>query len=61
MIEFRKHWKGYLRDLPNGAEVRSDVMRLTERGPVIERLLTYAVELGVEPAVTAVATLGAAA
>ena len=61
VIEFRKHWKGYLRDLPNGAEVRSDVMRLTERGPVIERLLTYAVELGVEPAVTAVATLGAAA
>ena len=29
--------------------------------PVKKRLLTYAVELGVEPAVTAVATLGAAA
>jgi hypothetical protein len=61
VIEFRKHWKGYLRDLPNGADARSDIMRLTEREPIVERLLTYAVELGVEPVGTGSAALGAAA
>jgi tRNA-dihydrouridine synthase B len=61
VIEFRKHWKGYLRDLPNGADARSDIMRLTEREPIVERLLTYAVELGVEPVETGSAALGAAA
>ena len=61
VIEFRKHWKGYLRDLPNGADARSDIMQLTEREPVVERLLTYAVELGVEPVGTGGAALGAAA
>ncbi|MGH7570893.1 MAG: tRNA dihydrouridine synthase DusB [Gemmatimonadota bacterium] len=49
VVEFRKHWKGYLRELPDAGEVRSDLMRLTEREPIVDRLLRYAAELGVEP------------
>lgn len=61
VIEFRKHWKGYLRDLPGAAEVRADLMQLTEPDPVVERLLRYAAELAVEPVGTGRAALGAAA
>jgi tRNA-dihydrouridine synthase B len=61
VIEFRKHWKGYLRELPSGADVRSDIMRLTEREPIVERLLEYAVDLRVEPIGTESAAFGAAA
>lgn len=48
VIEFRKHWKGYLRELPLAANVRGDLMQLTEPDPVVDRILAYAAELGVE-------------
>ena len=48
VIEFRKHWKGYLRELPLAAGVRGDLMQLTDPDPVVERVLAYAAELGVE-------------
>lgn len=47
VIEFRKHWKGYLRELPNASVARADLMQLTEPGPVVDRVLAYAEELGV--------------
>lgn len=47
VIEFRKHYKGYLRDLPLASAVRSELMAMTEPGPVIDRIDAYASELGV--------------
>jgi tRNA-dihydrouridine synthase B len=47
VIEFRKHYKGYLRDLPLASVVRADLMKLTEPGPVFDRIHAYADELGV--------------
>ncbi len=52
VIEFRKHWKGYLRELPDASSARADLMQFTEPEPVVERVLTFAEELGVEGAVT---------
>ncbi|MFN2382869.1 MAG: tRNA dihydrouridine synthase DusB [Gemmatimonadota bacterium] len=49
VIEFRKHWKGYLRDLPLSGAVRSEMMQFTEAAPVEDRLLAYSAELGVAP------------
>lgn len=49
VIEFRKHWKGYLKDLPMAAAVRGELMQLTEEEPAVERLLAYAAELGAWP------------
>ncbi len=48
-IEFRKHYKGYFKGLPGSTAVRTEIMQWTEPDPVIERLLNYAVELGVKP------------
>lgn len=59
VIEFRKHWKGYLRELPHASEVRADLMRFDEPGPVVERVLEYAGMLGVEGAVAVPRGLGA--
>lgn len=61
VIEFRKHWKGYLRGLPDAADVRSALMQATEREPAVDRLLRYAAEIGAEPVGTGVAAWGAAA
>ncbi|HVR44750.1 MAG TPA: tRNA-dihydrouridine synthase, partial [Thermoanaerobaculia bacterium] len=49
VIEFRKHYKGYLKDLPGAASVRGELMSFTDEEPVVERLLAWAAELGVEP------------
>lgn len=46
VIEFRKHYKGYLRDLPMASAVRGDLMTMTEPGPVFDRIEAYASELG---------------
>lgn len=59
VIEFRKHWKGYLRELPNASSVRADLMRFEEPGPVVERVLEYAETLGVADAVAIPRGLGA--
>lgn len=48
VIEFRKHWKGYLKDLPMAGAVRGELMQFTEEEPAVERLLAYAAELGVQ-------------
>lgn len=48
VIEFRKHWKGYFRDLPLAVTVRADLMQMTAPDPVVDRVLAYAAELGVE-------------
>jgi len=37
-IEFRKHYSGYLRDLPHVAKLRAELMKLSELEPIIERL-----------------------
>ena len=47
VIEFRKHYKGYLRDLPLAHVVRAELMAMTEPGPVIDRIDAWASELGV--------------
>ncbi len=53
-IEFRKHFKGYLKGLPESTAVRTEIMRWTEPDPVVERLLNYAAELGVTPVSVAI-------
>lgn len=50
VIEFRKHYKGYLRDLPLASVVRGDLMQMTEPEPVFDRIHAYADELGVTAA-----------
>jgi tRNA-dihydrouridine synthase B len=41
VIEFRKHYAGYLRALPNASKVRQELMQFVEFQPVEERLRTY--------------------
>jgi len=41
VIEFRKHYSGYLRGLPHAARVRQEMMKPTEFAPVAERLRQY--------------------
>lgn len=50
VIEFRKHYKGYLRELPLASAVRADLMTMTEPGPIYDRVDAYASELGVTAA-----------
>ena len=47
VIEFRKHYKGYLRELPLAGAARADLMQMTEPAQVYDRLDAYASELGV--------------
>ena len=47
MIEFRKHYKGYLRELPLASAVRADLMQMTEPAQVYDRLDAFASEIGV--------------
>ncbi len=62
VIEFRKHWKGYFRDLPLASSVRTDLMQMTAPEPVIDRVLAYAAELGVDgDALSSAAPIAAAA
>jgi len=53
VFEFRKHVKGYLRDLPLASNVRTELMQMTEVEPVVDRILAYAAEIGVRRAVEA--------
>lgn len=41
IIEFRKHYAGYLRNLPNAAKVRQELMQFTELPPIIDRILHF--------------------
>ncbi len=44
VIEFRKHYSGYLHSLPRAAKVRGELNQYTEIAPVLERLEAYAGE-----------------
>ena len=46
VIEFRKHYKGYLRELPLASTVRADLMLMTEPQLVYDRLDAFASEIG---------------
>ncbi|HYO47327.1 MAG TPA: tRNA dihydrouridine synthase DusB [Gemmatimonadota bacterium] len=50
VIEFRKHYKGYLRELPLASAVRGELMQMTDSGQVFDRIDVYATELGVTAA-----------
>lgn len=39
VLEFRKHYAGYLRNFPGIAKVRHDLMQFTEHAPLVEHLL----------------------
>ncbi len=45
LIEFRKHYSGYLRGLPNAAKVRHELMQYTELPPIVDRIERYALSL----------------
>lgn len=38
VLEFRKHYSGYLRELPGVAKLRSELMQYVELQPIIDRL-----------------------
>jgi tRNA-dihydrouridine synthase B len=39
VLEFRKHYSGYLRELPGIAKIRHELMTYTEHPPLVEHLL----------------------
>jgi tRNA-dihydrouridine synthase B len=41
IIEFRKHWAGYLKGLPHASKVRQELMFWTELKPIVDRLSLY--------------------
>lgn len=51
VIEFRKHYAGYLRGLPGVAKVRHELQTCVEVEPIVERLLEYVAECSTHAAV----------
>ena len=50
VIEFRKYYSGYLRNLPNAAKIRAELMQFTELSPIVDHVLQYVLWLNsVEP------------
>ena len=41
IIEFRKHYSGYLKGMKNSAKIRQELMKFTERAPLISHLQEY--------------------
>ncbi|MCI0708371.1 MAG: tRNA dihydrouridine synthase DusB [Ignavibacteriae bacterium] len=41
VIEFRKHYSGYLKGLPHASKVRQDLMQYVEQQPVVEKISAY--------------------
>ncbi len=41
VIEFRKHYSGYLRGIHGAAKLRHELMQFTEREPLLERLSAF--------------------
>jgi tRNA-dihydrouridine synthase len=41
VIEFRKHYAGYLRSVPGAAAVRSELMQFVESAPIGERVRAF--------------------
>jgi tRNA-dihydrouridine synthase B len=47
-LEFRKHYSGYLRSLPNISKIRMELMGMTELNPIIERLTSLKEKISAE-------------
>ncbi|MGB2869876.1 MAG: tRNA dihydrouridine synthase DusB [Bacteroidota bacterium] len=45
VIEFRKHYSGYLKGLPFASLLRQELMQFTEMAPVIERINRFAEDM----------------
>lgn len=45
VLEFRKHYTGYLRETPNIAKLRAELMTYTELEPILARIALYAEEV----------------
>jgi tRNA-dihydrouridine synthase B len=41
VMEFRKHYSGYLREFSNISQIRLELMKFTEYAPIEERLLRF--------------------
>ncbi|HEY6951766.1 MAG TPA: tRNA-dihydrouridine synthase, partial [Bacteroidota bacterium] len=41
VIEFRKHYAGYLKGFPNASKTRIELMQFVEKAPVVEHLNKY--------------------
>ncbi len=41
VIEFRKYYSGYLRNLPNASKVRSELMNYSELSPIVDYVYQY--------------------
>jgi tRNA-dihydrouridine synthase len=54
VLEFRKHYTGYLRDLPNISKIRSELMHFTEVSPIVDHIHEYVVWLKSTETLTAV-------
>lgn len=53
VLEFRKHYTGYLRDLPNISKIRSELMHFTELSPIVDHIEQYVAWLKSTEALTA--------
>ncbi len=42
VIEFRKYYAGYLRNLPNASRIRSQLMQYFELSPIVDHVMQYA-------------------
>lgn len=42
VIEFRKHYSGYLKGYPNASKLRQELMQFVEAAPLIDRIQSYA-------------------
>lgn len=49
VTEFRKHYSGYLKGLPNASKLRIELMQFTEASPIISRIRTFLDELNRAP------------
>jgi tRNA-dihydrouridine synthase B len=49
VVEFRKHYSGYLKGLPNSSKVRQDLMQYVDVAPVRDRILQFAESLSQDP------------
>jgi tRNA-dihydrouridine synthase B len=54
VLEFRKHYTGYLRDLPNVSKIRSELMHFTEMSPIVDHINQYVAWLKANEPVTVV-------
>ena len=59
VIEFRKYYGGYLRDLPGVSKLRTDLMRYTELQPVVDRIEQFISHDSSEPFLPIEETLAA--